>query len=63
MFLASANRERKKIVMTLDLFRASGVVLLTVFASLNLLRSAFTGFCAAALLFTRLGIRSGEAFR
>lgn len=34
----------------------------TVFIGLNLLQSAFTGFCPAAMVFRRLGIRPGCAF-
>lgn len=34
----------------------------TVFVGLNLLQSAFTGFCPAAKLFRRLGIKPGAAF-
>lgn len=37
-------------------------VWLTVFVGLNLLQSAFTGFCPAAMVFRRLGIKSGCAF-
>lgn len=37
--------------------------LLTVFIGLNLLQSAFTGFCPAALVFRKLGFGSGCAFR
>jgi hypothetical protein len=37
-------------------------LLFTAFVGLNLLQSAFTGFCPAALAFKRLGIRSGAAF-
>jgi hypothetical protein len=29
---------------------------------LNLLQSAFTGFCPAALIFKRLGLKAGCAF-
>lgn len=35
---------------------------LSAFAGLNMLQSAFTGFCPAALLFKALGLRSGNAF-
>lgn len=35
---------------------------LTVFVGANLLQSAFTGFCPAALLFRRLGAKPGAAF-
>lgn len=38
-------------------------LLLTVFAGLNLIQSAFTGFCPAAIVFKMLGFRKGEAFR
>lgn len=37
-------------------------VWLTVFVGLNLLQSAFTGFCPAAAVFRRLGVRPGTAF-
>jgi len=34
----------------------------TVFIGLNLLQSAFTGFCPAAMIFRWLGIKPGCAF-
>ncbi len=34
----------------------------TVFIGANMLQSAFTGFCPAAILFRRLGVKSGCAF-
>lgn len=37
-------------------------VWLTVFIGLNLLQSAFTGFCPAAIAFRKLGVRPGAAF-
>lgn len=37
--------------------------LFTVFIGLNLLQSAFTGFCPAAMVFKKLGLSSGCAFR
>ena len=37
-------------------------LLLTAFVGLNLLQSAFTGFCSAAILLRRLGVRPGPAF-
>jgi hypothetical protein len=37
--------------------------LLTAFVGLNLLQASFTGFCPAAMLFRKLGIASGCAFR
>lgn len=36
---------------------------LTVFAGLNLIQSSITGFCPAAMVFRRLGLKSGNAFR
>ncbi|MBB3045562.1 YgaP-like transmembrane domain [Nocardioides soli] len=38
-------------------------LLLTAFVGLNLLQSSITGFCPAALLFRRLGLSAGCAFR
>lgn len=38
-------------------------IALTVFVGLNLLQTAFTGFCPAAMIFKRLGLTSGPAFR
>jgi hypothetical protein len=37
-------------------------VWLTIFVGLNLLQSAFTGFCPAALVLRKLGVRPGAAF-
>lgn len=36
---------------------------LTVFVGLNLVQASFTRFCPAAMLFRRLGVRPGTAFR
>jgi hypothetical protein len=38
-------------------------LLLTAFAGLNMFQAAFTGFCPAAIVFRRMGIRPGTAFR
>ena len=38
-------------------------LLLTAFVGLNLLQASFTGFCPAAMLFGKLGFRSGCAFQ
>lgn len=35
---------------------------LTVFVGANLMQSAFTGFCPAAMIFRRLGLPPGKAF-
>jgi hypothetical protein len=37
-------------------------LLLTAFVGLNLLQAAFTGFCPAAIVFRKLGMKSGWAF-
>jgi hypothetical protein len=37
-------------------------LLLTAFVGANLLQSAFTGFCPAAMILKRLGVRPGTAF-
>jgi hypothetical protein len=34
----------------------------TAFIGANMLQSAFTGFCPAAMIFRKLGARSGAAF-
>lgn len=39
-----------------------GFVWLTVFVGANLIQSAFTGFCPAAMIFKKIGVRSGTAF-
>jgi hypothetical protein len=36
---------------------------LTAFAGLNLIQSAFTGFCPAAIVFRKLGLAPGVAFK
>ena len=38
-------------------------LLLTAFVGLNLLQSSVTGFCPAAIVFRKLGIQSGVAFK
>lgn len=38
-------------------------ILLSVFVGLNMIQSAFTGFCPAAMAFKALGVRPGPAFR
>ena len=37
-------------------------LLFTAFVGLNLVQSAFTGFCPAAIVFRRLGLKEGPAF-
>lgn len=38
-------------------------LLLTAFVGLNLLQASVTGFCPAAIVFRKLGVSSGCAFR
>ncbi len=38
-------------------------LLLTAFAGLNMLQAAFTGFCPAAMVFKKLGFKTGRAFQ
>ena len=37
--------------------------LLSAFAGLNVLQSAFSGFCPAAIIFRKLGMKAGLAFK
>lgn len=48
--------------LALTYFVHPGFVWLTVFVGANLIQSAFTGFCPAAMLFRKIGIRPGTAF-
>ena len=34
----------------------------TAFIGLNLIQASFTGFCPAAMIFKKLGVRPGAAF-
>ena len=36
---------------------------LTVFVGANLIQSSFSGFCPAAMVFKKLGLKPGLAFR
>ncbi len=48
--------------VALTLWVSPWFVLLTVFVGLNQIQSAFTGFCPAAMVFRRLGVKPGTAF-
>lgn len=37
-------------------------ILLSAFAGLNMVQASFTGFCPAAMVMKRLGLRPGNAF-
>ena len=38
-------------------------IALTVFAGLNMIQASITGFCPAAMIFKKLGVKSGCAFQ
>jgi len=48
--------------VVLTVWVSSLFVWFTVFIGANLLQSAFTGFCPAAMLFRRIGVKPGTAF-
>ncbi len=48
--------------LTLAYFVHPAWMLLAAFAGLNLVQSAFTGFCPAAMVFKRFGFKPGKAF-
>lgn len=37
--------------------------LLTAFVGLNLMQASYTGFCPAAMIFKKLGVKPGTAFK
>jgi hypothetical protein len=49
--------------LTLSQLHSQYWLLLTAAVGIQLIQSAFTGFCPAALLFKRLGLRPGTLFR
>ena len=49
--------------IALDHYVNPGWIGLAIFAGLNMIQSAFTGFCPAAMLFKKLGAKPGVAFR
>jgi hypothetical protein len=48
--------------VTLGYFVSPWWILLSAFAGLNMIQSAFTGFCPAAIVFRKLGVKPGNAF-
>ena len=48
--------------LTLGYFVSPYWLLLAAFVGLNMLQSAFTGFCPAAIFLKKLGLKSGCAF-
>ena len=41
----------------------SAWLLLSAFVGLNLIQASFTGFCPAAMVFKRFGVKCGVAFQ
>ena len=48
------------ISITLTYFVSQWWLLLTAFVGVNLIQSALTGFCPAAIMLSRLGVGKGE---
>ena len=48
--------------VVLTAFVSTYFVWFTVFIGVNLIQSSFTGFCPAASVFKRFGVKSGCAF-
>ncbi len=48
--------------LLLTYFVSPYFVWLTAFVGFNLIQSAFTGFCPAAIVFRKLGVKPGTAF-
>lgn len=48
--------------LTLSQLHSPYWLLFTAFVGANMLQSAFTGFCPAAIIFKRLGLKAGNAF-
>ncbi|MBN2629003.1 MAG: DUF2892 domain-containing protein [Rhodobacteraceae bacterium] len=48
------------VILTLTV--STNFVWFTAFIGVNMLQSAFTGFCPAAMVFRKLGVKTGCAF-
>jgi hypothetical protein len=48
--------------VALTVWVSSYFIWFTVFIGVNMLQSAFTGFCPAASIFRKLGVKPGTAF-
>lgn len=48
--------------LVLSQFHSIYWLALTGFVGLNMLQASFTGFCPAAIIFKRLGLKAGCAF-
>lgn len=49
--------------LALTLWVSPMFIWFTAFIGANLIQSAFTGFCPAAIVFRKLGVKSGCAFQ
>jgi hypothetical protein len=49
--------------LALTLFVSPLFWIFTAFIGLNMLQAAFTGFCPAAMIFKKLGVQGGCAFK
>jgi hypothetical protein len=49
--------------LALGYFISPWFFLLTAFAGFNMIQSAFTGFCPAAVVLKKTGCRTGTAFK
>ena len=48
--------------LALTVLVSPSFIWLTVFVGVNLIQSAFTGFCPAAIIFKKFGVKPGCAF-
>ncbi|CAH1673463.1 YgaP family membrane protein [Chelatococcus asaccharovorans] len=48
--------------LALGFYISSYWYLLTAFVGLNLMQASLTGFCPAAMIFKKLGLKAGVAF-
>jgi hypothetical protein len=48
--------------LALSEFYSPWWLLLSAFAGANMFQAAFTGFCPAAIVFRKLGLKAGNAF-
>jgi len=49
--------------LVLAFYVSSYWLLFTAFIGANMLQSAFTGFCPAAIIFRKLGVKAGCAYQ
>lgn len=49
--------------LALTLLVSPWFLLLTAFVGLNLVQTAFTGFCPAAIILKKLGLKAGAVFK